>query len=120
MPTIAGRPCKIWTGAKSGNGYGYRRHEGRVRRVHVLAYEEAHGPVPEGHEVHHRCEIPACHELAHLEALPVSDHRRRHSKITAEIAKQIRESTERPIELARRFKISRQYVTNIRAGRRWA
>lgn len=40
--------CILWTGAF---------HEGYPmlanRRAHRMAYEEAHGPIPRGHIVHH-------------------------------------------------------------------
>jgi hypothetical protein len=117
-----GRPCRIWRGAKSGNGYGYRRGpDQRVRPVHVLAYEEAHGPVEPGIEIHHACEEPLCIELAHLEARTKAEHTRlHHSKIDGEIAAKIRSAVGSSREVAARFGISAPSVRAIRNGYRWA
>lgn len=48
--------CHRWTGGKI-KGYGAIRLQNprRVRRVHVVAYELAHGPVPAGMELDHVC-----------------------------------------------------------------
>jgi hypothetical protein len=75
-------PCRIWTGgARSkrphdagqfGEYYGAFHLDGRTVRAHTYAYEQAHGPVPAGHEVDHRCRRRNCVNPAHLEA---TDHR---------------------------------------------
>lgn len=65
-------PCRMWTGATfKWNGYGYRRVDGRRKRVHIIAWEQAHGPIPIGPDgrrlcVLHRCDQPACYEIEHL------------------------------------------------------
>lgn len=58
-------PCVEWTGAKA-NGYGQRWVNGKAQYVHRLAWEEAHGPIPEGMRVLHRCDNPPCYRLDHL------------------------------------------------------
>ncbi|MGD6762068.1 HNH endonuclease signature motif containing protein [Streptomyces sp. BH097] len=75
-------PCHLWTGgARSkrphdagqfGEFYGTFRIDGRIARAHRYAYEQAHGPVPDGLEVDHRCRRRNCVNAAHLEAV---DHR---------------------------------------------
>jgi hypothetical protein len=57
--------CLEWTGSKSG-GYGTVGHLGKTQRVHRLAYSLLVGPVPDGMSVCHRCDNPACFEVAHL------------------------------------------------------
>lgn len=64
-------PCKLWTGSKQTRGYGQRSIRiapGKWRRkgVHRITWEEAHGAIPEGMFVCHRCDNPSCYELTHL------------------------------------------------------
>jgi hypothetical protein len=75
-------PCHIWTGgARSkrphdrgafGEYYGAFHVNGRTVRAHQYAYEQAHGPIPAGAELDHRCRRRDCVNVAHLELV---DHR---------------------------------------------
>ena len=64
--------CWLWTGAKNNRGYG---HVGWVQAdgvmrwlyVHRLSYEWARGPIADGHELDHLCQVPACVNPDHLE-----------------------------------------------------
>ncbi len=61
--------CKVWPGACQSNGYGVRRLGGRKGKtvlVHRLAWEETHGPIPDGKHVLHTCDNPPCYEISHL------------------------------------------------------
>jgi len=42
--------------------------------AHRKAYEEAHGPIPEGYDVHHVCGVKRCVNSEHLEAIPHAEH----------------------------------------------
>ena len=54
--------CIEWTGARSSNGYG--RHGKRY--AHRMAWEQAHGPIPDGLVVRHSCDNPPCVNVEHL------------------------------------------------------
>lgn len=47
--------CIEWTGCRDSFGYGMRKVNGKVRRLHLIAFEEANGPIPEGMVVRPRC-----------------------------------------------------------------
>ena len=72
----------LWTGyvekAKGKDtGYGRIYFQGTRRYVHVLVYEWEHGPLQPGWTVDHLCGITECQRLAHLEAVPPGENRRR-------------------------------------------
>ncbi len=58
--------CWLWQGAKSGNGYGSIKHNGKMISTHRFAYEMANGPIPDGLCVLHRCDVRACIRPDHL------------------------------------------------------
>lgn len=75
--------CVEWVGGKTRGGYGTfslnRKAcagQPRVRRAHRVAWELAHGPIPEGLDVLHRCDNPPCCKLAHLWLGTKSDNMR--------------------------------------------
>ena len=62
--------CWPWTGATRG-GYGMYAvrsgvNAGKTMSAHRIAYEIAHGPIPEDHDVLHRCDNPPCCNPRHL------------------------------------------------------
>lgn len=57
--------CWLWDGAKSG-GYGQLKNAGKNVGAHRVAYEEAHGPIPAGMVVDHRCHVKLCVRPEHL------------------------------------------------------
>lgn len=81
--------CWRWTAAPFGNGYGQMRVDGKMVRVHTLAYEVFIGPIPAGMDVGHKChdeaaaaglcsgpDCPhrACFNPEHLKAEPRRDN----------------------------------------------
>jgi hypothetical protein len=62
----ADTPCWCWTGQKDLGGYGRITYRGQTRGVHRLAYEYWIGPIPEGMQVNHICNIRECFRPEHL------------------------------------------------------
>jgi len=59
--------CWEWTGGTNGYGYGVLAiAHGRPRLAHRLSWELAHGPVPDGLCVLHRCDNRLCIRPDHL------------------------------------------------------
>lgn len=70
--------CVVWTGHTSRYGYGQVRVGGGQRvYVHRLAYELAHGSIPDGYEVDHLCRTPSCVRVDHLEAVTHAENQAR-------------------------------------------
>jgi hypothetical protein len=62
-------PCIEWTGYRKPDGYGRTRAGNRMAYVHRLAWESAHGQIPEGMTVDHLCFNRACINVRHLRLL---------------------------------------------------
>lgn len=75
--------CWVWQRSTI-SGYGCLGYKGAVRLAHRVYYLELVGEIPEGHDLHHRCETRRCVNPAHLEPILHSDHVRLHR--TAEVA----------------------------------
>jgi len=58
--------CRVWTKQKH-RKYGYGS-------VHRIIYEYVYGEIPEGFEIHHKCNNPLCFNPEHLEALSQAQH----------------------------------------------
>lgn len=115
-------PCRIWQGVKIPLGYGRITRDGKKALVHVVVFEAAHGPVPDGYEVDHRCGQRDCGRLDHLEAVTHAENcrRGRATKLVVEQVQAIRASSETGPVLAARFGVSRSTIYAIRSRRLWA
>lgn len=68
-----------WKGGVRKNSDGYIQFSAgplRGKYVHRVMWEEAHGPIPEGKDVHHRNEIRGDNRLDNFELRDSDSHRR--------------------------------------------
>jgi hypothetical protein len=135
-----GRGCWLWRGATKRNGYGVISTGGRPAKIeyaHRVSWELANGrPVPEGADVCHSCDVPACVKPAHLftgsRADNMADMARkgRHRdgethKVARITAADVRDIIVRLVrgeahaDIADLYGVSPKHVENIRYGYRW-
>ena len=65
-PYAGADTCRLWRGGLSSKGYGLLKWKGRRVRAHRATWECERGPIPEGMEVCHHCDTPACRNIDHL------------------------------------------------------
>lgn len=58
--------CWNWTAGRCRKGYGWFSLWGRAIRSHRVSYLIARGSIPDGMQVLHTCDVPACVNPAHL------------------------------------------------------
>lgn len=69
-----------------------------VGRLHQEIWKASHGPIPEGHHVHHKDENTLNNALSNLECIPAGDHLREHMAKRDRV--QMRASIRKAISLA--------------------
>lgn len=130
--------CIEWKWAKSSAGYGQKRIDGKLVYMHRLAYADAHGPIPDGMLVRHKCDNPACFNVNHLELGTQRDNMQDASKrgrinktkmargedqglsvLTEDLVREIRKSTVGCTTLAREMGVSKSTVLRVRQGKTW-
>jgi hypothetical protein len=135
--TIRGPGCWIVGGYQLPNGYvqvSLRSSGGTAVLAHRLAYELAHGPIPEGLVVMHSCDTPNCVNPAHLsvgtQAQNIHDSIQKgrynafgRQKLNADHVREIRAlwaaGKLRQRDIAARFGIARNTVSGIVHGKSW-
>lgn len=129
--------CWEWTGYKNGKGYGVLNLRGERILAHRFAYQ-LKSVIPDGMFVLHHCDNPACVRFKHLflgtkaenNADMDSKGRSRRvgsplgeknwsAKLTEDIVRAIRSSTESSAVLAERYGISRENIWSARTRRTW-
>ena len=58
--------CWEYLGTRNAQGYGYTTYRGKAISCHRLLCKLVNGPVPDDHDVCHRCDFPPCCNPAHL------------------------------------------------------
>ena len=136
--------CWRWTGAISRAGYGVMNRGGRTALTHRLSFELAHGSIPAGASICHRCDNPPCCNPDHLFAgapvensadmvakgrqlapgptRPALGERHGQARLTASDVPVIRAAFARKDDLAalaRQLGVSRSAVEDVAKGRTW-
>jgi len=69
--------CFLWFGALNDGGYGRIKHKMKFRRAHIVAWELAHGKVPDGLVIDHKCRVRCCVNPDHMELVTIGENIRR-------------------------------------------
>ena len=113
-------PCWIWTGAINRKGYGRIQVRGIHRQAHREVYEQSIGGIPEGNPLDHLCRVRSCVNPEHMEPVTTAENNRRSSPLTQDKVLEIRKSVATQSVIAAHYGVSRQCVSDIRRGVRWA
>lgn len=133
--------CLIYTAGRTGKngGHAQMRFNGKNVNVHRIAWILAYGPIPDGMVVRHRCDVPRCVNVAHLELGTIADNNRDrvergrgragvgaangHARFTADEVREIRRQAaagRRQARIAEDFGTNSSTISRIVTGRRWA
>lgn len=129
------RGCRLWLAScmdAYGHGQFTLRREGKQHHLyaHRVAWELAHGPIPDGLKVCHRCDVAACVEDAHLflgtQADNLTDARQKGRlvdglgarKLSDEAYRDILSSSARGhgIAMARKYGVTKTTISRIKRG----
>lgn len=131
--------CWLWTGGTNGRGYGVMGLE-RPRRTayaHRISFELFRGPIPEGAEIAHSCDVRNCVNPEHLSLMTRQENEadkaakgrvpkgegQWRAVLTEDDVRAIRKRVangERRNALAKEYGVSASNIEHIVAGRRWA
>lgn len=126
--------CWLWLGNINYLGYGMVR-DGRMRSAHRASFEVFRGPIPDGMDILHRCDVRCCINPDHLwlgshrdnmRDMRTKGRNRAYSgslhplaKLTEDIVLKARESGILPIEFAEQNGISKSAAARALAGITW-
>ena len=131
--------CWEWSGSRAvRGGYGQLNDRHKLLKVHRISYELHKGKIPEGEMICHKCNNPPCCNPNHLYAgtntdntrdrivsgtqyniPPLSGEKSPSAKLTYEIVKEIRQSSESCAALGKKYGVSKTAISYIRRGRTW-
>lgn len=125
--------CHHWIGTLMPNGYGQIHSKGKTAYAHRVAWELAHGDVPDGAYVLHTCDNRRCVNVTHLRLGSFQDNmddmtdrlrqahgpRNGHAKLTVPEVRAIRKATGSHSTIAAQFGVTQSLVSMIRSRRIW-
>lgn len=127
--------CWTWLGYKNNKGYGMLLGAGKsLVLAHRASYEVHVSDIPQGLQVLHACDNPACVNPRHLFLGTTKDNiadmvakgrnargeMQPHAKLSAGDIALIRNSQQKQKEIASIYKISQGAVSMIQNGKRWS
>jgi hypothetical protein len=133
--SMVSKDCWIWKGALQRDGYAHFGRNGKTISAHRYVYETLVGPIPEGMDVLHRCDVRSCVNPAHLflgsHAENMADMKRKrrttygernsHATLTDDMVREIRplfgKVTQR--EIAKRFGVGLGAIAMLSSGKTW-
>lgn len=128
--------CWLWMLGTNGDGYGSWRWRGRSIGAHRLSWMLHFGPIPEGMQVCHKCDTPACVNPSHLFlGTPVDNaldrqakgrgpdtRGERHplAKLSADDVRSIRIASGTQAAIGLEYGVCQSVVSSIKRGERWS
>lgn len=118
--------CWLWPPSR-GAGYGSIGYNQYAHRESFRAFS---GPIPDGCDVHHECEVNNCVNPKHLRAISHSENvsigqrKGRNAKLTIEKAQEIRSKCRanpklNKARLGREYGVNGKVIHDIAAGKTW-
>lgn len=126
--------CWLWQAStNTNNGYGrfWANKEAGHTLAHRFVWELVNGPIPDGMEVCHSCDTPACVRPEHLFLGSHSDNiadcvakgRNNLQELTVEqvleIKERLKKGGETQVEIAKDYPITRGAIYHIKTGSTW-
>jgi hypothetical protein len=121
--------CHNWIGNKSKDGYGKFSVKSKKVSVHRLIYSLNNGFIWKSQHVCHKCDNKACVNIDHLFLGTHKDNMADMAakgrakpgtpKLTPEQVVDIRNSTEKPYHLARKYKVHYNTIHRVKKNMTW-
>jgi hypothetical protein len=118
---VTSKGCWEWLGCKTRGGYGRMYAGDRLQLAHRVFYEKTVGPIPQGFDLHHKCDNPSCVNPSHLTPATRGDNvlASRSAKLTLDQAIEVRRrrrAGEKLAGLAKEFGVTPQRVYQLAHG----